>query len=62
MSGGVLEEFYRKILQERVKKENISQFSYFFSVSQLKNKNLTALLHCYQLTLPTETLNILLLP
>jgi len=33
MSGGVLEEN-----PTRVKKENISQCSYFLSVSQLKNK------------------------
>lgn len=61
MSGGVLEEISKK---ERVKKDKFLffYFFYFFRVSQLKYKNTTALLHCYQLAFPIETLNVFLLP
>lgn len=58
MSNRVLEE---SPTRKRVKKKNISQFSYFFQcTSEKEKKKLTALLHCYQLTLPTKTLNVLL--
>lgn len=59
MPSGVLEE---SPTRKKVKKKNISQVFWFFfqCTSDKEKKNLTALLHCYQLTLPTKALNVLL--